>query len=144
MSQLSLYKFFQRDSALLKPCGPLSKVIPSSCIEAANKTVKDIVSLESTVSMSDHSCEASTKKERGSYEQFTPEEKLQMGKRAAERGMASTIRYFQKLFSDRAVKESSVRTWRNKYLKRLPKESMLVRKQQILNSSLKRSTASFR
>ena len=110
MSQLSLYKFFQRDSALLKPCGPLSKVIPSSCIEAANKTVKDIVSLESTVSMSDHSCEASTKKERGSYEQFTPEEKLQMGKRAAERGVASTIQYFQKLFSDRAVTERKQRT----------------------------------
>ena len=39
-----------------------------------------------------------------------------MGKRAAKYGMASPVQYFHKLFSDRAVKESSVCTWRNKYL----------------------------
>ena len=39
---LSLYKFFKRESVLPKPSGALSRVIPSSCIEAANKTVKDI------------------------------------------------------------------------------------------------------
>ena len=60
------------------------------------------------------SYKASTKKERGSHEQFTPEEKLQMGKRAAEHGVASTIRYFHMLFSDHAVKESSVCTWQKK------------------------------
>ena len=135
---MSLYNFFQCDSVLLKPCGPLSKVIPSSCIEAANKTVKDIVSLESTVSgnVSDCSYKASTKKERGSYEQFTPEEKLQMSKRAAEYGVASTIQYFQKLYSDCAVKESSVHTWRNKYLKEIVKRKHAEEEQWILNSFL--------
>ena len=77
---------------LLKCSGPLSKVIPSLCIEAANTAIIDIVSLETTVSTLDGS-EASGKKEQGSYEQFTPKEKLQMGKRAAEHGMVSTIRY---------------------------------------------------
>ena len=95
--------------------GPSSRVIPSLPIEAANKTVKDTVSLEVTLSTYGDG-EASKKKERGSYKKFTPEEKLKMGKRAAEHGMASPVQYFHKLFSDHAVKESSVCTWRNKYL----------------------------
>ena len=48
--------------------------------------------------------------------QFTPEEKVRIGKRAAEYGVASTVRHFKQKFSDREVKESSVRTWKNKYL----------------------------
>ena len=120
MSQLSLYKFFKRESVLPNPSGPLSRIIPASCIEAANKTVKDIVVLEPMVSTSGDGPEASTKK-RGCYEQFTPEEKLQMGERAAEHGVTSTVQYFHKRCSDRAVKESSMRTWRNKYLTEIAK-----------------------
>ena len=111
MSQLSLYNFLN----VRNPSGPLSRVIPSLPIKAANKTVKDTVATLSTYG-DGSSCKASKKKERGSYKKFTPEEKLKMGKRAAEHGMASPVQYFHKLFSDRAVKESSVCTWRNKYL----------------------------
>ena len=120
MSQLSLYNFFKRESVLPNSSGPLSRIIPASYIEAANKTVKDIVVLDAMVSTSGDGPKASTKK-RGCYEQFTPEEKLQMGKRAAEHGVTSTVRYFHKRFSDCAVKESSVCTWRNKYLKEIAK-----------------------
>jgi len=38
-----------------------------------------------------------------------------MGKRAAEFSIASTVRYFNMIYSDREVKESSVCTWKNKY-----------------------------
>ena len=48
----------------------------------------------------------------GSYKQFTAEEEARIGKRAAEHGVASTVCYFNKVFSDRVVKESSVRPWR--------------------------------
>ena len=62
MSQLLLYKFFKRKSVLPNPSSPLSRIIPASCIEAANKTVKDIVVLEAMVSTSSDGPEASMKK----------------------------------------------------------------------------------
>ena len=66
-----------------------------------------------------------TIKTRGPDVQFTAEEKARMGKRA---GIASTvIRYFNKIYSDREVKESSVRTWMNKYKDEISKESVLMK-----------------
>ena len=44
-----------------------------------------------------------------------------MGKQAAECGIASTVRYFNKIYSDREIKESSVRTWKNKYKDKVSK-----------------------
>ena len=100
---MSLLKYFKlkSDSVLPNPNGPLSKLVPSSSIIAANEAVKDAIS--------------ETTKTRGPYVQFTAEEKARMGKRAAECGIASTVRYFNKIYSDREVKESSVRTWKKKY-----------------------------
>jgi len=65
---------------LPNPNGPLSKLVPSSSVIATNEEVKDAIS-QST-------------KAREPYVQFTTEEKARMGKRAAEFGIASTIRYF--------------------------------------------------
>jgi len=70
---------------LPNPNGPSSKLVPSSSIIAANEVVKDAIS-QST-------------KARGPYVQFTAEEKARMGKRAAEFGIASTVRYFNKIYS---------------------------------------------
>ena len=42
-----------------------------------------------------------------------------IAKRAAEMGVTNTIRHFQKDFQDRPLKESTVRTWINKYKKEL-------------------------
>ena len=50
---------------------------------------------------------------------YTDEEKLKLGKRAAEMGVTKTMRYFQKQFSDRPLKESTVRTWANTYKREL-------------------------
>ncbi len=56
---------------------------------------------------------------RGQYAKLTPEQKAEVGKRAAEHGIASTIRYYAKRFP---LKESSVRTWRNLYTSELRKK----------------------
>jgi len=93
--RMALLKYFKlkSDSVLPNPNGPLSKLVPSSSIIAVNKAVKDAIS-QST-------------KAHGPYMQFTAEEKARMGKRAAEFGIASTVRYFNKIYSDREVKENS-------------------------------------
>ena len=56
---------------------------------------------------------------RGPYEHFTPNEKATVGKKAAEIGVAATMKSFSKQFHRRVLKENSVRMWRDKYLKEL-------------------------
>ena len=116
MSLLQYYKI--KKPVLPNPNGPLARVVPSSSIVAANEVVKNVIS-EATAGTSEGL--KGSLKERGPYVQFTPEEKARIGKRAAEYGVASTVRHFKRTFSDREVKESSVRTWRNKYLDELSK-----------------------
>lgn len=50
---------------------------------------------------------------------FSPEEKAEIAKRAAEHGVMATIRHYTKRFSD--LKEHSVRTWRNAYTREIRK-----------------------
>ena len=80
---MSLLKYFQPSSTLPKPEGRLSTVVPSSSIAAANKEVKQVL---------DKTDKPESK--RGAYEHFTPEEKAQIGKRAAEYGVTASLRYF--------------------------------------------------
>ena len=49
------------------------------------------------------------------------EEKAQIGKRTAEHGVAANVRYCSRkyMYHGRMIKDSSVRTWRNKYLEEL-------------------------
>ena len=105
---MSLLKYFQPSSALPKPEGRLSTVVPSSSIAAANKEVKQVL---------DQTDKAELK--RGAYEHFTPEEKARIGKRAAEHGVTASLRYFSKVYSGRSLKESTVRTWKMKYLQEI-------------------------
>ena len=76
-----------------------------------NKVVEGILSEGFVVNDTKRDAKLGTQKPdcaRGSYEQFTVEEKARIGKRAGEHGVASTVRYFSKVFSDHVVKESSV------------------------------------
>ena len=120
MSQL--FKYFKRGDpahpkVLPQPDGPLATLMPSSSIVAANKEVK--TALDSSVEnktdeISGKKSEKSSK--RGRYDIYSPEEKASIGKRAAEHGVTSTIRYYAKKYPERPLlKESSVRTWKNKY-----------------------------
>ena len=40
-------------------------------------------------------------KTRGPYTKFTPEQKAEIGKRAAEHGVVATVRYYEKRFPDK-------------------------------------------
>ena len=53
------------------------------------------------------------KRARGPYTKFTAEQRATIGKRAAEHGVAATVRYYEKQYPNGNVKDSSVRTWRN-------------------------------
>ena len=59
--------------------------------------------------------EAKAKKKRGQYLKISPKEKAANGKYARENGVASAVRKFK----DKNLKESSVRDWRNAYIKEL-------------------------
>ena len=47
-------------------------------------------------------------KTRGPYTKFTPEQKAEIGKRAAEHGVVATVRYYEKRFPGNT---RSVRKW---------------------------------
>ena len=112
---MALLNYFQPATSMLpKPDDPLSRVIPASSIAAANK-VKKVLDLP-TGSRAE---EKKTTSKRGMYDHFTPEEKARIGKRAAEHSVTATIRYFSKLLPGRLLKESTVRTWKKKFLQEI-------------------------
>ena len=103
--------YFKREvkTPLPSPTGSLSSAISSGGIVAANKEVQRMVE-----TISD-----GTLLKRGPYEHFDDEERAQIGRYAAVHRVAAAVRQYQKLFPTRKVKESSVRTWRNNYLRDL-------------------------
>ena len=84
---MSLLKFFtvkeKKTSVLPSPTGPLSKEIPSSSIVAANAEVSKVLNEKFSI-------------KRGEYTKLTSKEKAEIGKRASEHGIASTIRHLAK------------------------------------------------
>ena len=99
---MTLLKYFKKTATLPDPKGPISSQVPPSSIASANKEVK-------------HLLERSTGKARSNYSTYTDEEKVKIARRAVEMGATNTIKYFQKEFVERPLKESTVRTWMNKY-----------------------------
>ena len=76
---VSLPLFCQQSPNLPDPSGPLSKVVWSSSIEAANTKVSALLSHQ----------ELKKKTSRGPYARFSAEKKAEVGRRAAEHGVAS-------------------------------------------------------
>ena len=97
-------------SLLPEPTGPLSETIPSSRIEVVNSVVEPLVEKASDECSS--SVKDKSKSVRGAYEKFSTDEKATIGKQAAEHGVLATIRHFSKIYSDRPLKESTVRGWK--------------------------------
>ena len=101
---MALYRYLKQqqhsDDKLPDPQGPLSIEISSTAIVSANEEVRRVVSKESV-------------KQRGPYAKFTAEQRAAIGKRAAEHGVAATVRYYRKQYAN--FKESSVRTWKKTY-----------------------------
>ena len=79
--------------SLPSPDGPLSKVVPSEGILFANKEVKEVLEGDSMVPLNGNMSGNHT---RGPYEHFTPDEKATVGKKAAEIGVAATVKSFSK------------------------------------------------
>ena len=92
-----------QDHGLPEPRGTLSRIIPSSSIASANMKVR--------ATMAELKSSPSSSQRRGTYTKYTTEQKAQIGKRAAEEGVVSTIRYYAKKYPN--LKESSVRDWSN-------------------------------
>ena len=79
------------DAVLPKTDGPLSTLMPTSAIQAANQAVRaTLLDSESPVTETDEGNDCTTK-HRGNYQFFSPKEKAELGKRAAEYGITSTI-----------------------------------------------------
>jgi hypothetical protein len=90
---MSLYRYFGAVSetpvTLPDPSGPLSKIVPSSSIEVANSRVSPLLTHNQTEKKVE-------KKTRGPYKKLTGEKRAEIGRRAAEHGVASTVRYYRR------------------------------------------------
>ena len=103
----SLLKYFSpingkrssNDETLPSPTGTLSRLMPSTAISTANSSVKKEMKRSA----------------RSPYLNLTPAQRYQVGRRAAEHGVTSTIRYYAQKFPDLALKEASVRRLKNIY-----------------------------
>ena len=104
---MALLKYLKKSDSVPNPEGPLSSRVPASTIAASNKEVRSLL--------------AKNKSERkhGRYSVYTEQEKAKIAKRAAEMGVTSTIRHFKTEFIDRLLKESTVCTWQDQYVKEL-------------------------
>ena len=88
--------------------------MPMSLIESANVAVKKLLLIPSRVTEDDKidGC-----KHRATYQHFTSKEMLELGKRAAEIGIKSTVRYFTtKSGEERTLSPNTLFAWKEKYL----------------------------
>ena len=111
-----LRKYFKpiNRSTLPLPSGPLSEIVPSSSIEAANKELRSIVSqVEKSSSENDPEGNSATAEseamKRGPYIKFSQQTKVAVVKYASEHGVAAALCHYIKKFPE--LKESTVRTW---------------------------------
>ena len=82
-------------------------MVDRKATEAANEEVTKVPS------------EGKGTKQRSPYLKATPAQKALVGKYAAEHGVMNSIRRFQKDFTPDTLKESTVRGWRDEYLRQL-------------------------
>ena len=107
-----ILKYFHRannsrkdNDSLPDPDGELSMKIPSSSITSANSMVNEVLE--------------KPRGKRGTYLALTPAQKYAVGKRAAESGVTTTIRYYAKAFPNIPLKETLVQRMKNDYLSHL-------------------------
>ena len=116
---MTLYQYFARAkeiTSLPDPNGPFSATLPSSKISAVNKEVAKVLPPAGETGPVDEDADHS-KKSRGPYVKLTQREKAEIGKNAAEHGVASTLRKFAKKHP--GLKKSTVKLWQDAYKKEL-------------------------
>ena len=96
--------------SLPNPHGPLNTDgrVPSSAIASANIAVEAVL-----VETPDATDSSSGAKSRGRYQHLTPAQKFKIGKRASELGVTNALRYYKSTFPKLALKETSVRRFKN-------------------------------
>ena len=107
---MSILKYCKPTSSLPNPNGPLSDKISSKAFVLANAEVEKISHL---------SKEQVCKKARGPrstpYLILSPAQQFKVGKRAAEHGVTSALKYFLKKYPQLPLKETTVRRLKNLY-----------------------------
>ena len=90
------------DAVLPSSSRPLATTVALSRIDAINDAVKPVV---------ETLMEKGKAVTRGPYEKFSADEKARVAKHAAEYGVLSTVRHFSKIWTERPLKEGTVRGW---------------------------------
>ena len=102
----SLYQYFRKESPLPSPNGSLSREVPAGAISEANKEVtkvlKDSEDKDGVKSRGTGS--------RGTYQRYTPKDKVIIGNYAAMHGTSAALCHFKSKFSD--LKYTTVCEWR--------------------------------
>ena len=110
MSLLCYFKTSSDTAKLPGLCSPLSMTMPSSSIESANAEVKRVIEVNRVIESERNACRG----KGGHCEKFSPKLRLGIEKCTAVNRVAAMITvhsYAKRL----ALKESSVRTWKNTY-----------------------------
>ena len=109
------------DGVLPKTDGPLSTLMPTSSTQAANKVVcATMLDSESPIVTETDGGNDSATKCCGNYQFFSPKEKVELGKRAVEYGIISTIQYFERVDHQECfLSPSTSFAWKEHYLKEL-------------------------
>ena len=114
MSILQYFKPICKKEKGFALSGPLSERVPSSSIEAANNKVSELIAnpLDSASSnKSEHESKiypSQLKTKRQPYLILTPAQRYEIGKRAAENGIAASLRYYARKYPELPLKETSV------------------------------------
>ena len=118
--RMSLLKYFRPipskepstpKDRLPDPSGCLSKVMPSPSIMACNAEVTRVLDAESSGT-------------RKPYLKLTPAQRFEIGKKAAEIGATSAMRYFARKYTHLPLTEPTVRRLKNLYLQELKKKPL--------------------
>ena len=129
---MSLYAYFQRTSksCLPNPQGPLSKQLPSSCIESANNHVEEVTKQTTT--------EGAKGRKRGPYKKCTPNDRAEVANYATLHGTSAAIRHFKARFPD--LKWTTVNDWKEAMIKATTKAARDGQLKKIVVLEEKRET----
>ena len=95
VARMSLYNYFKPACVLPPPDGPLSKIVPSSSIQAANEAVQAILP-DGTAAAGPKPSKNS--KKRGTYMKYSPKEKAKIGNYAVQYCTSAALQHYNKDF----------------------------------------------
>ena len=115
---MSLYDYFKPACAsiLPPPDGPLSRIVPSSSIQAANEAVKAALPDAAAAGMKPNI----KKKKRGVYMKHSDEEKAMIGNYAVQHGTSGALQHFNDDFPN--LKWTTVNDWKVTIIRKIKQD----------------------